>query len=142
MNNMSILSTLREGQFSISKGDIENKILYHIWKSTSENMQDEDFKEELLKTIKEDNEDEKYSSMVVDLRDFKFVITPEIQEWSDKNIFPLFREVGLNRVAFVVSSDLFSQISVEQMLEEENAQKIFAKQYFDDMLKAENWLLN
>jgi len=63
-----------------------------------------------------------------------------VQEWTDNEIFPQVLATGLRRVAIVMSADFISQLSIEQVMTETNAQA-FVTQYFDDVEKAKQWLL-
>jgi hypothetical protein len=49
-------------------------------------------------------------------------------------------QAGIKKFAYLVSKDLFSQVSIEQTMEEGNAQEIFETCYFADETEALTWL--
>jgi hypothetical protein len=72
----------------------------------------------------------------------QFTVSPDIQQWHDTTIIPMYKAAGVVRLAIVVSEDIFSQVSIEQTLESENAQSAFLTEYFDSDESAEKWLLS
>ncbi len=71
-----------------------------------------------------------------------FTMSPDIQHWHDTTIIPMYKAAGILWFAVVVSEDIFSQVSIEQTLESENAQTAFLIEYFDSDESAEKWLLS
>ncbi len=56
--------------------------------------------------------------MLVNTADFiNFAIDPEVQEWSSTEIFGRLRLAGVQKMAFVVSPDIITQMSIEQQAE-------------------------
>lgn len=84
---------------------------------------------------------EKYkpSCLLLNNKEFTFSITPAIQEWVNNNIFPRLIKAGIKRGAFVVSEDLFAQVSIEQTMEEDTGKKLKTK-FFDTEEEALKWL--
>lgn len=77
--------------------------------------------------------------LLIDLRSLRFTITPDLQEWTAKEIAP--RTTSLKRMAILVSDDIFAQVSLEQLMEEEGiADKYSAPRYFDSEAEAKKWL--
>ena len=70
-----------------------------------------------------------------------FTIMPYIQEWTNQSIFIPSLSIGLNKSAFVVSEDLFIQVSIEQTMSETEGDK-FTICYFDNKEEAKNWILS
>jgi len=104
----------------------------------SENMDEEDYKKIMLIYAEEV---EKYlpPNLLVDMRYSKFLVDIELQEWTAKEIDT--RTTCLKKMAFVVSSDIFSQVSTEQMMQEkEIASNYDEPRYFDTIEEAEKWL--
>jgi hypothetical protein len=79
--------------------------------------------------------------VIVDCHDFYFPITPDIQEWIDKTIFPKILSSGVKYVAIVVPSELITNLSVQQAMEEPEGTK-FQTRYFDNREDAKEWLLS
>jgi hypothetical protein len=77
--------------------------------------------------------------LLIDLRNLRFTITPDLQEWTAKEIAP--RTMSLKRIAILVSNDIFAQMSIEQLMEEEGiADKYSAPRYFNSEVEAKSWL--
>jgi hypothetical protein len=75
----------------------------------------------------------------VNLAELKFALTPETQEWAD-GLFPRILNAGVKKIAFIISSDVFAQISVEQLMEEKNVKTAnFEIHYFDNEKDALKW---
>lgn len=76
---------------------------------------------------------------IIDTRKFMFTITPELQNWVNQKIMPIYKENGLYKSAIVVSENIFSQVSIEQTIEDmENPAEIH---YFDSIEDARKWVL-
>jgi hypothetical protein len=71
--------------------------------------------------------------------DFKFTITPDVQEWIDQNLFKVYREVNFEKIAIMLSKDFFSQLSIQQTMED-SAEAGFQTKYFDNKAEALAWL--
>ena len=100
-------------------------------------MTDDEFKKEM--SIIYDMVDKKKPKIaLINLLDMKYVIGLEMQEWMNKKI--LTAEVNFKKSAYIVPTELFAQVSVEQTMEEETGQKI-VKQYFENEDEARKWLL-
>lgn len=56
--------------------------------------------------------------MLVNTADFiNFAIDPEVQEWTSTVIFERLQVAGLQKMAFVMSPDIITQMSIEQQQE-------------------------
>ncbi len=56
--------------------------------------------------------------MLVNTADWiNFAIDPEVQEWSSTEIFGRLRLAGVQKMAFVISPDIITQMSIEQQQE-------------------------
>jgi hypothetical protein len=63
-----------------------------------------------------------------------------MQEWTVKNLF--YKYVGnVDRSAFITSKHFFSQLSAEQILEEDK-KRDFPTRFFEDEEDANYWLLS
>ena len=108
------------------------------WLQASGRMQDEDFKAAILaEKIVIETAKPKY--IFADTLDMKFSIYPDLQEWHNKEIFPVFVKVNLRKLAVLVSSDLFTQVSIDQLIGEGKGGEMVT-QYFEDEKKAIEWL--
>ena len=133
------MEILHESKFWKFGHDVNDSMMIYQWFNTTELMNDEEYKHEMERNAKE-CQIYRHPKHLVDLRNFLYTISPEVQAWTDNIIFPRFLDTGLNRIAFVVSQDLFAQVSVEQMLEEDTAVSSFQSRYFDHYFQARDWL--
>jgi hypothetical protein len=70
----------------------------------------------------------------------RYTIVPALQEWHNGVLFPAFAEVGVKKLAVVVSNDIFALMSIEQLIEDVADAK-FITRYFDEELVARDWLM-
>lgn len=117
----------------------EHSILKVEWQPKTESMNNEEFKEMTMK-IADFVIEYSLKSILSDTRQFFFSIEPEIQIWAAENTIVPAAIHSLKNVAYLVSSDLFSQISVEQLMQEEPALQLTTR-YFDDEQEAFEWVL-
>lgn len=73
--------------------------------------------------------------------DFKFTITPDVQEWIDQNLFSVYQEVNFEKIAILLSKDFFSQLSIQQTMED-STKVGFQTKYYDNKAEAMAWLNN
>jgi len=116
-----------------------NLVITNEWFKTTASMFDEQYKAEMLKFI-EFVVLHKPKYHLIKSIDFLYIITIEMQEWTNNTIFPQLINAGIKKIAFLVSSEIISQLSIEQTLEENNA-SAFAIKYFDSENEAKKWLL-
>ncbi len=102
-------------------------------------MTEEDYKEDVKHWVKTA---EIYTPgrLFVDDRDMKFLISPEFQNWINQNLIVPGIKYGMRKVAFLESPEIFAQVSVEQLMDE-NEDTILKIKYFEDDTKAKEWLL-
>lgn len=120
--------------------DQDFKLIEHYWKKESENITEAEYQTihtNVVATILDNGW--KGKKALLDNRDFLFTITPELQEWQAKHIFPKAIKQGLEKVAIIMSQELFSQMSIEQTIEEHEEIEVITC-YFDDISKAKEWL--
>ncbi len=128
-----------ESPFLTINLDAENALLEFVWHPSSSELDNETLKKEFLKEV-ELCETHKPQKLLINTKNFDYAITPNLQEWTDANIFPKYLEAGVTKIAIVVSQDFISGISVEQTMDEEKG-KEFDTQYFDNDTAAKDWLL-
>lgn len=75
------------------------------------------------------------------LQEFDVAIEPSLQAWIDSNINAKEVELGVKKEAFLMPEEFITQISVEQTMDEENAEKIECE-FFKHNDDAISWLLN
>lgn len=81
------------------------------------------------------------SFALINLQQFNFTIAPQVQVWVDENI-ALHANKVVERIAFVLPQDLMVELSVEQVMTENEGKKYKALNYFDNEKIAKKWLLD
>ena len=64
-----------------------------------------------------------------------------MQDWSVEHVFQKFVEIGVTKLAMLLSADMISQLSLEQFTEE-GEQTGFVTNYFDNQEQGQKWLLS
>lgn len=120
--------------------DEEKSLVSYVYKEGVEKvMTDEDFMIAMT-NYAEATEQYKPTKLLVDSKLSMYSIVPTMQEWVAREIAP--RTVSLQRMAFVVSTDIFAHVSLEQMMDEGGiADKYSKPRFFEDATEAEKWLM-
>jgi len=117
----------------------ENSLYIIRWKFSSKKLNDDLFKEQVniwLKNV------QKYrpKKLLIDTSLFTYIVVPELQNWFDEKIFALYPQIGVEKKAFLMPKDLFSQVSIQQTTESPKNQT-FKVNYFDNEQNALEWLI-
>lgn len=136
------MRTILEEKYIKIEYDTKNKLTLHSWKSDTIEMNDNEYRTTADKqtvSIEENRSDK----LLIDMTEFDFTLSPQTQRWVDKKCFPRVSRAGIKYIAFVICPNLFSQISVEQLMEAKNVKTAdFEIQYFDERKEAMKWLLS
>lgn len=114
------------------------KCIHFIFQEYTKQLQEKEYLEELKNFIGLIKQYQP-KSIFADTREFHFTIAPEIQEFINENVLTLYSDLGVEQHAILVSSDLFTAVSVEQTMDEAE-QTSFENQYFENEEKARIWL--
>ncbi|WP_299466124.1 hypothetical protein [uncultured Microscilla sp.] len=141
---MSIVQLSDESnKYFSSSYDEELKLYSLVWHKTSEYMEEHEYK--MLMQADRDAMLKNYdqlSFILIDLTERLDTMSPELQEWSTKNISSyIFDKYEVLKVAIVNSRDFSTQFSLEQAIEEDNISEDLTR-YFDKKEEAEAWLFN
>jgi hypothetical protein len=129
-----------ENQFIRLFYHAETGLIHFHYHNDCTDMEEEDFKNN-MRVYADAVEQYQPDKLLVDASILGYTIPVEVQEWVAKEIAP--RTVCLKRMAFVVADDVFSQVSMEQMMEEDEiAQNYDAPRYFNDPEEAKRWLFS
>lgn len=115
--------------------DAQTRIISIDWKESTSEMNDEDFKTELSRFAKQ-VEDNRAPRILIDVRKFRHHPGEELGEWRRKNISTRYNAAGVQRFAFLLSTD--SQISPTASQSSEGEQ--FLTQAFNNREEAIAWL--
>lgn len=111
-------------------------ILKNIWQENSQEMEDDDFKAEIEQWCQLVEKHKPKGCMVNSLQ-FRFTISPDLQDWYNENITPHKFKAGLQKMAFIVPEELLSELSIEQIFDEQEA---ITFKYVASEEEALNWL--
>lgn len=133
------MKLLEEDEIVKIEYDENTKLFKHTWNDKTRNITDEEYKKSVLKTIAQFS---KLDSKVhlVDSQNFLFTISPDLQLWLASQVFPNLEAMKVEKVAFLVSKDIFAQVSIEQFVEEDKTEAVESR-YFDTEKEAMDWLL-
>jgi hypothetical protein len=121
---------------SVSHDGVTN-VFFHLWKPSSETLTDDEFIKQ-LNIFKQLIINNKPKALCADMRQFLYIMPPEIQKLTGDDFFPAIIASGVKKYALTVSADIFAQVSVEQTIAEEKEQR-FITRYFDDPEDAKKW---
>ncbi len=132
------MKTLYENKFNTIYFDIEKSLVKMVRHEACRKMTEEEYKVDMLKLkdiVIETNA--KYG--LIDNLFLYFIITPDLQDWANREVVaPAFRN-SLKKVAFIEGEDLFANISSQQTMED-NDQIQAPFRYFDNEKDAIEWL--
>jgi len=130
---------MNELDFGYSKLILTEDYLEFVWNSTTEKMSADEYKKILLQYA-DFVEKHQPKKLLLDTIESKFIIAPELQEWSNKEVFIRSAKAGLTIVAYILPEDIVAQMSQEQLFDEEVSKKK-ANRYFSDKQEAIDWLV-
>ncbi len=129
---------LFNSKYSKIEYDNNNEIFFHTWKIESISMTDNNFVAEMqyltrfLKLFKP-------LRILIDLREFYFNVMTQMQFWVDDNVNKVLLQNNCQKVAFVYSSNIVSNLTVEQTFNRNYSSKLNVA-FFKDFNKAMKWI--
>lgn len=130
-----------KNKYIIRRFDAHRGIIYSTWLPSTEDMVAKEFKAEMLSLP---DQIAQYGAKFVlsNLQNLRFIIDPELQLWAVQTISPRFSEVSLKKQALVIPEDIFSQVSLQQTVEEvEHSTDNYKARFFANEAEAEKWLI-
>ncbi|MCU0446748.1 MAG: hypothetical protein MUE85_17715 [Microscillaceae bacterium] len=119
----------------------QNTILHTYWQ-TQADMEEEDYRQVLLDylhwvhiTLA--------SKVIIDARKSTYSIPIETQKWINENIYIPAVAAGVRRLAYIISEDFFTQLSLELIVEDTDKEKfedVFVQKFFTQESEAVAWL--
>lgn len=117
----------------------EHLLIKTTWLPSTGLMTDEQCKECFI-VVRDITKRFKPTRIINDTSKMAFSIHPVLQEWIDQLMYPVMMEIGLQKMAFVMSENFTVQIGIEQAVEE-ITNPIFENRYFNSIAEAEAWIL-
>lgn len=133
------MEQLHQSKYFLVSYHQENQLFYYVFNETTESMSAEEYIDE-LKVFIELVRTHKPTRVLGHMVDFKFAITPDIQEWVNNNLFSVYQEIGFKKIAILLSKEFIAALSIEQTMEEDSTQA-FQTSFFDEEAAAMQWLL-
>lgn len=109
----------------------DNGIVVLRWKKGTERMNDELFKQEALKFVGV-VEKELAKKIVVDMRDFRFQLSPELVSWRNEHVIALYNRIELQKFAFISNTP--------PAVKQEDPANTFTTRHFKTEEEANKWL--
>ncbi len=117
---------------------LENNTMFSTWLEDAGKMEDDEFKLHLIlftDLLKQHN----CNKFIVDARYGHVIVSLDMQEWHDSQIVPIYLQLGIKKIAFILAENIFISISLTQTFEETKGQLLNIK-YFDEEKNAMNWI--
>ena len=125
-----------KSEYKTTDYDEHLSIITNRW--TDAQMDDSIFQEEILIWV-DFIEQFKPKGLIANTRNFNYLVSIEMQEWTNTVVFPRIIAAGVQKFALVVNDDIITQLALEQTMEEEKTGS-FASKYFDNEHDAIKWL--
>jgi len=130
--------TIFTSQFCQYNYDGDTKLLEQVWINNSESMTTEDFKSTMLSYVGLYKQyDIEY--LLVDSREMRYLVEPKVQRWVNEHIITVIM-LHIKKLAFLLSNDIFEEVSIRQAMEEQESLP-FETKYFADEQQAREWLM-
>jgi len=128
-----------ESQYQRIFLDQPNGIMHNEWMDESIQMDEEEFKSELKHLVRFIAE-HPVERQLIDTLNFRFIVSPQLQAWTDEEVTKTNKMNGIKKVALIASQEFVAQLSVQQTLGEEEARTLDTR-FFSDIQEAKGWLL-
>ncbi len=119
--------------------DISKQYLEVIINKDTKKMTEERYKEE-TKIWADIIEKYKPKYHLLEGTNMLFLLDPELQEWTVKNLLHILFRVGVEKFAFVLSKDKVVSISQQMTVDIIHTNKMLIE-YFDSYQSAKQWLI-
>ncbi len=131
------MQTIFDNEYIKLEMDLQKSLYIYTWKPESEFMTIENMFEYAkisFDTVK------MYSirNVIASGKDFKFPVVPAIQDKLNESIFNALNKGSIRKFAHVVSRDILSRMSLEQLFDDIK-EKTFQDMYFEDLSQAIAW---
>lgn len=109
------------------------------WSPETEDISDAGYQKELLAYAK-NLQKYKPRRVLIDASKAVYAITPEMQQWINKNVIAVAIGSGLQKTATLLSRDFITKLSIEQTFDEDKSAAI-SRRFFEKHDQAMQWLL-
>ena len=130
---------LYESDFKVIEYVPKDMMMIIRWHPSTFNLDENIFKSEITISLKFILE-YKPQRILVDSSQFNFVMAPKLQQWFDNEVFTIYPKANVKRKAFLVTADLFTQVSLQQHINDAKNQTVETA-FFQSEEEAINWLM-
>ena len=78
--------------------------------------------------------------IIVQTENLKYLINPDIQKDINKILYDAYKIANVKKLAFIVSENIITQMSIEQTVSESKFINFFETKYFKNIESAMNWI--
>jgi SpoIIAA-like len=128
--------TTRHDQYVLVKVNVDQRSISLKWKGYAPSEQFRAILEDALSNVRL----HRVVNWLADLRDMNAILRQD-EQWTVNDWFPRLAKAGLERMAILMSSDYFNQMSVDRILDAAIPDMPFAISNFDDPDAAQSWLM-
>ncbi len=136
------MKTVLANDFIKMSFDSLGNFMETVW-TTSIMMGQEEYRK-LLKLYLEQLKAHKPNKLLIDSREAEYVVTPVEQDWINEHIYPQTAQAGVKKLAFLIGTDLFMSLSLEQVAEDSQKNEVvksaIEQRFFDNEQSALEWL--
>ncbi|WP_338790342.1 hypothetical protein V9L05_03295 [Bernardetia sp. Wsw4-3y2] len=129
---------VKQTQFFVLSYFPETELLELEWLAATANMTVEEFQEH----VRLENEvllKHRPKKILAKTLDMQHTISPDEQEKHNDIILPTFKAIELEKLAIIISKDLFTQVSISQIIDDDTTAG-YQSNYFEDTASAMEWL--
>ncbi len=127
--------TTRQDEYVLVSVNTERKLISLKWKGYAPSPQFRSILEDALSNVRL----HRVQGWLADLREMNAILRQD-EQWTVNDWFPRLAMAGLKRMAILVSSDYFNQMSVDRIMDAATPEMPFAVANFDDPVAALDWL--
>jgi hypothetical protein len=109
--------------------------------STTESLQDATHRREIMRaTLAMKKHQIKF--IISDFREFKFINTPDTQDWIVENIVPIWKEIGIKKIGIILPEEFFASLGIQQISRDaQNKTLPYRQTFFKTLEDARMWFL-
>jgi hypothetical protein len=117
----------------------EYNIFYSEWETSANQMSREEFKQAIIEFANRIRE-YKVRGFLTNSQKGHFTMDIGIQEWHDQEVAPIYVEVGVKKIGFILpDDDFFAAISLQQTFDETQAKQLQTN-FFNSKETAMDWM--
>ncbi len=119
----------------------EKQLFINEWKEATATMSFEEFKQQACVDFLKVHEQYNPSKVLVDARKYAMVLTDEQQSYVDNTLMKGVIDAGAKKMATLLPEEIFTSLSVEQLIETGHIIDDCESKYFGSKDEAISWIL-